>query len=192
MGFSCQGLFLGYILLIDKKRTLKQKKGGGFVINPKEKVVDSLAGLKIACRKLKNEGQKIVLTSGCFDLLHGGHLQYLYDAGRMGYLVVGINSDAFVKRLKGNGRPIRDEQDRAFVAAGFLPVRLVAIFNDDYELIKAVRPHVYVASATSHVRVWADKQRVALLRSLGTKIVELKEGKQDSTTNIIARAMSAR
>jgi rfaE bifunctional protein nucleotidyltransferase chain/domain len=157
-------------------------------MHPMDKVIASLADLSSICQAQREAGEKVVLTSGCFDLLHGGHLEYICDAGELGYLVVGINSDAFVRRLKGDNRPIRGQDDRAFMMAGFFPVNLVSIFNCDYELIEAVRPNIYVASATSHVRVWEDTQRVALLENMGTRIVEIESKKTDSTTDIIQRA----
>ncbi len=157
-------------------------------MHPKKKIVLDLAALSRACRINREKGKTIVLTSGCFDLLHGGHLHYLCDAAELGFLVVGINSDRSVRKLKGDGRPVRGEEDRAFTMAGFSPVRLVAIFDDDCALIAAVRPNVYVASATSRIRVWDDAERVALLKKLGTRIMEIDSKKQDSTTDMIKRA----
>lgn len=156
-------------------------------MHPREKIVSSLIELLPLSRLRRSVGEKIVLTSGCFDLLHGGHLEYICTAGDMGFLVVGINNDQFVKRLKGDSRPIRNENDRAFTMAGFYSVGLVAIFDDDCELIQAVRPDIYVASSTSHVRVREDLLRMGLLESLGTTIVELQSEKQDSTTEMIMR-----
>ncbi len=156
-------------------------------MSPEEKILP-LGSLSEACSARRAEGKTVVLTSGCFDLLHGGHLHYICDAGELGFLVVGINSDQFVKRLKGENRPIRDQSDRAFLMAGFYPVQLVTIFDDDYELIRAVVPHIYVASVTSHVRVWEDTQRIALLEELGSQVIEIESKKQDSTTDIIRRS----
>lgn len=157
-------------------------------MNPRHKVITSLSALSSICKSKKVAGKTIVLTSGCFDLLHGGHLEYICEAGDLGYLVVGINSDAFVKKLKGESRPVRDENDRAFTMAGFSPVELVTIFECDYELIMAVRPNIYVASSTSHVSIWDDVKRVSLLENLGARIVEVGSKKTDSTTDIIKRA----
>ena len=156
-------------------------------MHPSEKVVSSLGELEHRCSLMRAHGKTIVLTSGCFDLLHGGHLEYIWDAGKRGFLVVGINSDTFVKKLKGESRPVRDEGDRALVMAGFYPVGLVVVFNCDYQLIDAVRPDIYVASSTSHVRIWKDERRVSLLRKIGAQIVELGGKKVDSTTAIISR-----
>ncbi len=160
-------------------------------MHPTDKVIASLSALSSICDADRTLGKKIVLTSGCFDLLHGGHLEYICDAGERGFLIVGINSDAFVRKLKGEGRPIRKENDRAFLMAGFFPVRRVIIFDCDYELIEAVKPDIYIASMTSHVRVWDDKRRVSLLNEHGSEIIELDSGKTDSTTGIINRSANA-
>lgn len=157
-------------------------------MHPRDKIVASLAELSNVCQVYKMAGKTVVLTSGCFDLLHGGHLEYICDSGELGHLVVGINSDAFVKKLKGDSRPVRDQDDRAFTMAGFSPVELVAIFDCDYKLIMAVKPDIYVASSTSHVSIWDDTKRVTLLESMSVRIVEIESKITDSTTNIIKRA----
>lgn len=160
-------------------------------MNLEKKIINGIGNLRSACAEAKLKGNRIILTSGCFDLIHGGHLRYLCRAGKLGYLVVGINSDAFVRRLKGKTRPVRDEKDRAFIMAGFLPVQLVSIFNCDYELIKAVAPSIYVASKTSHIPIWNDIKRVRILESVGAKIQEFESQKGDSTTSIIKRVSMA-
>jgi len=164
-------------------------------MHPNDKIVSSLNALHQACSERRRFGEKIILTSGCFDLVHPGHLEYLCRARELvpekgpfkGCLVVGVNSDASVKRLKGPTRPVNSEANRAFVIAGFFPVELVAVFDDDLELINAVRPHIYVASATSKIRIYDDQPRVALLQSHGAVIIEVDSGKVDSTTAIIGR-----
>lgn len=91
--------------------------------------------------------KKIVFTNGCFDLLHVGHVRYLQEARRQGdLLVVGVNSDASVKRLKGPSRPIQNENDRAEILAALGCVDFVAIFEEDtpLNLIKQVNPNVLV------------------------------------------------
>ena len=90
-------------------------------------------------------GKKIVFTNGCFDILHHGHLAYLAQAASFGnILMVGVNSDASVKRLKGQDRPLTHENDRAFQLASLLVVDAVCIFDEDTpkELIELVRPNV--------------------------------------------------
>lgn len=91
--------------------------------------------------------QKIVFTNGCFDVLHFGHVHYLLEAKKLGdILVVGLNSDDSVRRLKGPSRPINGEKERAFVLAALSFVDYVVLFEEDTpgNLIKAVRPDVLV------------------------------------------------
>lgn len=93
------------------------------------------------------EGKTIVLTNGCFDILHAGHIASLTEAARQGnILVVALNSDASVKALKGNSRPVNNEQSRAAVLAALRVVDAVTIFTEPTprELILAVRPDVLV------------------------------------------------
>ena len=91
--------------------------------------------------------QKIVFTNGCFDVLHFGHVHYLLEAKKLGdILVVGLNSDDSVRRLKGPSRPINGEKERAFVLAALNCVDYIVLFEEDTpkNLIKAVRPDVLV------------------------------------------------
>jgi rfaE bifunctional protein nucleotidyltransferase chain/domain len=95
----------------------------------------------------KNAGKKIVFTNGCFDILHSGHVMYLNEAKAQGELLfVGLNSDASVKRLKGEERPINSEIDRKIVLENLKAVDFVEIFNEDtpLELIQAVNPMMLV------------------------------------------------
>lgn len=95
---------------------------------------------------LKSEGKKIVFTNGCFDIIHVGHIRYLKEAKKLGdVLIVGLNSDSSIKRLKPH-RPINAESDRAEVLASLEMVNYVAIFEEDtpYELIKFLKPDVLV------------------------------------------------
>lgn len=95
----------------------------------------------------KRHGQKIVFTNGCFDVLHFGHVHYLLQAKKLGdILVIGLNSDDSVRRLKGPTRPINGENERALVLAALVCVDYVTLFEEDTpeELIKVVRPDVLV------------------------------------------------
>lgn len=97
-----------------------------------------------------SQGLKVVFTNGCFDILHRGHVEYLAKAADMGdVLVVGLNTDASVKRLKGKGRPVNNEEARALVLASLSFVDAVVLFDEDtpYELIKAIHPDVLVKGA---------------------------------------------
>jgi rfaE bifunctional protein nucleotidyltransferase chain/domain len=99
------------------------------------------------CDIWRVKGQKIIFTNGCFDILHHGHLDYLAKAADMGnVLVVGLNSDDSVRRLKGPERPVTNENDRAFQLASLLCVDAVCQFNEDtpLELIQALKPDVLV------------------------------------------------
>jgi D-beta-D-heptose 7-phosphate kinase / D-beta-D-heptose 1-phosphate adenosyltransferase len=98
-------------------------------------------------RKLKFKGKKIVFTNGCFDLLHAGHINYLEKAKNFGdILILGLNSDRSVTSLKGKGRPINLQEDRAYILAALEVVDYVVIFDEDtpYELIKSIEPHILV------------------------------------------------
>src|SRR6478736_1613153 len=95
----------------------------------------------------KNQGKKIVFTNGCFDIIHKGHVTYLNEAKKLGdLLVIGLNSDASVKRLKGPERPINNELDRQYVLSQLKSVDFVEIFQDDtpLNLILKVRPKILV------------------------------------------------
>lgn len=105
---------------------------------------DNLAEWVAECRA---KGSKIVFSNGCFDILHRGHVEYLAKAADFGdEMLIGLNSDASVKRLKGPSRPINDEYARAIVLAGLEFVSAVVLFDEDtpYNLIKAVQPDVLV------------------------------------------------
>lgn len=91
--------------------------------------------------------QKIVFTNGCFDIIHRGHVEYLAQAATLGdQLVIGLNTDASVKRLKGSSRPVQNENTRALVLASFSFVSKVILFDEDtpIELIKLVKPDFLV------------------------------------------------
>ena len=99
---------------------------------------------------LRQENKKIVFTNGCFDILHLGHVDYLSKAKDLGdCLIVGINSDSSVRRLKGKTRPIQDEESRKKIMASLSFVDFVVMFNEDtpYNLIKKVQPDVLVKGA---------------------------------------------
>jgi rfaE bifunctional protein nucleotidyltransferase chain/domain len=95
----------------------------------------------------KSRGKKIVFTNGCFDILHKGHIHYLSAASELGdILVIGLNSDQSVKRLKGAGRPYQDQESRSLVLASLSFVSFVVIFEEEtpYEIIKSIQPNVLV------------------------------------------------
>ncbi|MGQ9749725.1 D-glycero-beta-D-manno-heptose 1-phosphate adenylyltransferase [Desulfosoma sp.] len=102
------------------------------------------------CRELRSRGRRIVFTNGCFDLLHLGHLRYLEEARALGdYLIVAVNSDASVRRIKGGHRPLVDEKARSELVAGLHCVDCVVLFDAPNPLaeIQALDPHVLVKGA---------------------------------------------
>ena len=96
---------------------------------------------------IKTKGKKVVFTNGCFDIIHRGHVSYLNEAKSLGdILVLGLNSDKSVKRLKGESRPVNTEEDRKFVLENLKSIDFVVIFEEDtpYNLIQLLKPDVLV------------------------------------------------
>ncbi|MCI0707755.1 MAG: D-glycero-beta-D-manno-heptose 1-phosphate adenylyltransferase [Ignavibacteriae bacterium] len=136
-------------------------------------------------RTLKAQGQKVVFTNGVFDILHRGHVEYLEKARALGdVLMVGMNTDASVKKIKDNGRPIVQEQDRAHVLAALAAVDYVCLFPEEtpYELLSALVPDVLVKGAD-----WALEKVVGkdIVERAGGSVQTIEFLPQRSTTNII-------
>ncbi|MCX7674305.1 MAG: D-glycero-beta-D-manno-heptose 1-phosphate adenylyltransferase [Bdellovibrionaceae bacterium] len=136
--------------------------------------------------------KKIVFTNGCFDLLHLGHVKYLEEAKSLGdLLVVGINSDASVRRLKGPERPLQTEEDRAQILDALKAVDYVIIFEEDtpYELIKQVRPHILVKGGD-----WPVEKMVGydLVTSWGGEARSLSFIPNHSTTSIVQKILKTK
>lgn len=133
----------------------------------------------------KREGKRVVFTNGCFDILHIGHIKLLHAAAQEGdKLIVGLNSDSSVKRLKGNSRPIMPEEDRAVLLASIKCVDMVVIFNEDtpIELIRAFEPDVIVKGGDYRPETVVGHD-IVQQRGGRTVIVPLVDGV--STTNVI-------
>ena len=116
-------------------------------VNRLQSKILSFSSLKSQLEKWRSENEKIVFTNGCFDLLHLGHVDYLAKARDLGdRLVVGLNSDASIKRIKGSSRPIKDEQSRAALLAGMAYVDAVVLFDEEtpLSLISTVVPDFLV------------------------------------------------
>ncbi|MGD9520146.1 MAG: D-glycero-beta-D-manno-heptose 1-phosphate adenylyltransferase [Armatimonadota bacterium] len=127
--------------------------------------------LRRVVEELHRQGKTLVFTNGCFDLLHIGHIRYLYDASRLGdVLIVGINSDESVTRLKGPSRPMIPEAERAEMLAALSCVDYVSIFSEDTpdELIKLIRPNVHVKGGDYRPE---DLPEAPLVKSLGGRVV---------------------
>ena len=139
--------------------------------------------IKTLSSKLHNQGKKIVFTNGCFDILHVGHVKYLEVAKSYGdVLILGLNADSSVRKLKGPTRPINTQDDRAYILASLESVDYVVIFEEEtpYELIKLIKPHVLVKGGD-----YEGKEVVGQEIADELKLVQFVDGK--STTNTIKR-----
>ncbi len=139
-------------------------------------------------KPLQNQNKKIVFTNGCFDLLHVGHVRYLAEAKKLGdFLIVGVNSDDSVKRLKGPTRPIQNELDRAEILKALQSVDETVIFTEDTpeNLIKSIRPDILVKGGD-----WSVDQIVGgpFVQSYGGQVCSLTFIDGKSTTKIIEKA----
>ena len=122
---------------------------------PIENKIFDLAGLKSQVAKWRSAGEKTVFTNGCFDLLHLGHIMYLHAAAGCGdKLIVGVNTDFSVKRIKGSSRPINDQKMRCYILASLFYVDAVVLFDEDtpLELIEEICPQVLVKGADYEVQ----------------------------------------
>ena len=143
------------------------------------------------CRRLREEGLRIVSTNGCFDLLHVGHTRYLQAARRLGdVLVVGINSDASVRGLKGPGRPIVREQDRAELVASLECVDLTTVFSQSTptDLLAELRPDVHCKGGDYRP---TDLPEACVVQSHGGRIEVLPLADAYSTSSIINRILKS-
>lgn len=140
--------------------------------------------------EIRASGRKLVVTNGCFDILHAGHVTYLSAARQEGdVLLVGLNGDASVRALKGEGRPINEEQDRATVLAGLAAVDGVAVFSeqDALRLLETVKPDVYVKGGDYTIDTINQPER-RLVEGQGGKVVILPGVEGRSTSAILAKA----
>ncbi len=140
-----------------------------------------------AVGRLRGEGRRIVFTNGVFDLLHPGHVRYLQHARSLGdALIVGLNSDASVRRYKGPGRPITPELERAEVVAALECVDAAVLFEEDTpaEIIRAVQPDILVKGAD-----WPADQIVGrdTVEARGGRVVRVPVEEGYSTTGIVER-----
>ncbi|MGZ3745339.1 MAG: D-glycero-beta-D-manno-heptose 1-phosphate adenylyltransferase [Pseudobdellovibrionaceae bacterium] len=138
---------------------------------------------------LKSQNKKIVFTNGCFDLLHVGHVRYLQEAKRLGdVLVVGVNSDASIRILKGPTRPVQNEADRAEILAALGCVDFTVIFTEETpkNLIETVKPDILVKGGD-----WKIDQIVGsdFVLANGGKVLSLQFVDGKSTTKLIEKAL---
>lgn len=143
--------------------------------------------LKKIVLRLKKQDKKVVFTNGCFDILHYGHIKYLQDAkGLAEVLVVGLNSDSSVKKIKGSARPINKQLDRARVLSALACVDYLTIFSEDtpLKLIKLIQPDVLVKGGD-----WPTERIVGadFVKSRGGKVLAIPYIKGYSTTRLIEK-----
>ena len=144
--------------------------------------IDLLKSIRL---QLKNEGKKVVFTNGCYDVLHAGHVDYLNKSKSFGdVLIVGVNSDKSVKRIKGDKRPIIPDEERAFIIANLASVDYVVLFDEDTPemLIKELIPDVLIKGAD-----WSKENIVGgdFVESNGGSIESVAFVSNQSTSKII-------
>lgn len=160
-------------------------------MDSREKIL-SREGLHSVLMEHQRAGRKIVFANGIFDLLHAGHVRYLQAARAEGdLLVVGVNSDASTRKLKGAGRPILTERARAWLVAALEAVNYVVIFDelDVQPLLRELQPDVH-AKGTDYTAETVPESAVAKL--LGIRVAIVGDPKQHSTRDLLARLRSAK
>ncbi len=139
--------------------------------------------------QVRARGQRLVVTNGCFDILHAGHVTYLAAARELGdALLIGLNSDASVRSLKGAGRPVNSEQDRATVLAALAAVDGVCVFEevDALRFLAEVKPDIYAKGGDYTIDTINQPER-RLIESHGGKVVILPGVPGRSTSSVIAK-----
>ena len=144
------------------------------------------------CDELKARGKKIVFTNGCFDILHAGHVRYLTTAKNFGdVLIVGLNTDESVRRLKGDSRPINNQFDRAEILLGLKAVDHVIIFGEQTaeSLIRQVKPNVYVKGGDYTLETLPEAK---IVQQFGGRVELVNLVAGHSTTNIVEKILGAK
>ena len=158
--------------------------------NTSQKVVSRGAAARWV-KQFQAQGRKVVFTNGCFDLLHPGHVAYLEQARSLGdALIVGVNTDESVQRLlKGPGRPVTPEADRARVLAALVCVDRVVLFSEDtpLELLTALQPDVLVKGGDYHLREIVGRE---VVEARGGQVLALPFVPGYSTTELLERIRS--
>jgi rfaE bifunctional protein nucleotidyltransferase chain/domain len=149
--------------------------------------INSLSSLKRKVDSLKQNGKRVVFTNGCFDVLHYGHIKYLQDAKGCGdYLVVAVNSDSSIRKIKGKNRPVIGQSDRLKTVAALACVDFVVLFNEDnpLKLIKSLKPDILIKGAD-----WSREKIVGadFVESYGGKVLTVKLVKGRSTSALIEK-----
>lgn len=151
--------------------------------------MNKVLSLKRLLAVLRERVKTVVFTNGCFDIIHAGHIRYLKKAKTLGdILVIGLNSDISVKKIKGDKRPIVSQKERAEVLSAMEMVDYIVIFNEPtpIRLIKAIQPDVLVKGAD-----WKEKEIVGadVVKAKGGRVVRIRLTRGRSTTDIIQRVL---
>lgn len=157
-----------------------------------ERKIVCIKDLKELILKWRNANERIVFTNGCFDLLHLGHVDYLAKAKDLGErLIIGVNTDSSVKRLKGEHRPLQDENSRLHILAALQSVDAVVLFDEDtpYELIKEIEPDILVKGADYKIENIVGYD-IVVSRGGSVQTIEFIEGY--STTLIEKRILNSK
>jgi D-glycero-beta-D-manno-heptose 1-phosphate adenylyltransferase len=160
-------------------------------MSPKIVKLEDISG---RCEKLRSTGKRIVATNGCFDLLHVGHVRYLRAARALGdVLIVGLNGDRSVYELKGAGRPLMTQHDRAEILAALEFVDLVTVFPEirATKFLAAVRPAVYVKGG-DYTSETLDQEEGMILKDVGAAIRLIPFEKGYSTSGLIEQICTRR
>lgn len=147
--------------------------------------IKSRSEIKLIREQLKQQNKKVVFTNGCFDLIHSGHVDYLVKAKEMGdVLILALNTDSSIKRIKGIKRPILEQDERAFIVSNLKPVDYVTFFEEDTpaEIISDLIPDILVKGAD-----WAIDKIVGreFVEANGGVVKTIKFTNDQSTSNII-------
>jgi D-glycero-beta-D-manno-heptose 1-phosphate adenylyltransferase len=156
--------------------------------SPRDKIM-TYAQARAWRDELHRDGRQLVVTNGCFDLLHRGHVEYLIEARQHGdALLVAINSDASLRQLKGPTRPLVSQDDRAFLLASLEAVDAVVIFPNlkPIDLFQAVPPDIYVKGG-DYNEATTDRDEYPVLKAAGARFVFVPFVKGYSTSQLIAK-----
>lgn len=154
----------------------------------KKKILNRTEIKEVVCL-LRQSSKTIVFTNGCFDILHVGHLDLLENAKSQGnILIVGLNSDASIKRLKGRKRPINSGTDRARLLGALEVVDYVVFFEEDtpYEIIREIQPDILVKGGDYHLDNIVGRD---IVESLGGRVIVVPLSPVKSTTELLAKIM---
>jgi rfaE bifunctional protein nucleotidyltransferase chain/domain len=158
-----------------------------------ENKIMSMENAKIQIKKWQNNNEIVVFTNGCFDVLHAGHIKYLFKAKSLGdHLVIGLNTDSSVRILKGKNRPLQNELDRALILAALEAVDLVVLFDEDtpLEIITFLKPDILVKGSdytidnivgAKEIVQWGGKvETIEFVNGKSTSLIIEKMGKNET------------